>query len=1089
MPQIDNYYNRFSEAKHYEEMLFRDGYGMQASEMNEMQSIEDARITKLARALFADGDVINGGSVKINAANGRVEATAAEIFAAGRIWTVPAANFTIPKTGTVAIGIFLTEQIISEHEDTGLRNPALGFSTTGEAGAWRKKITAAWGYASSNTANFYAVYEAVNCILNVKEAPPNLEAFNLAIARYDRDSTGGGTYICNGMLVAAENVSDLTRQYFTVGAGRARVNGAGIEVHAGMRLPYNTGPNLREIDTEVISATGAASQTVKVAHPPVWQYDNLRVTRRKTVSIVHGNYLGCTDALPDTSVLQIISVVQSGTTYAAGTSYNRVGDTLDWSLSGPEPAAGSTYQVTYDYLLSHVAPVSPTKDGFVVQNAVAGSSIMISYKQALPRIDCLCVSDLGEFRFLQGPANEYGARPPQIPASLLKICSISQDWRKAPTVSNDGVRCVSFGRMAEWQEMIYWCVNEVARNRLEMDASTREAGTKVGMFVDPLLDDTMRDQGISQTGAVFDGCLTLAIDAVVLRPGADIKKARCAAYSVAELFSQPLATGGMKVNPYMAFAIPEGKATINPSVDRWTEEQTVWASTITQKFYTSENRTVAGQTVNRYRASSRATGVLLGTSESTSSSSETSTRQETVIDDLGTKTSAVAVLRQITISFTLEGFGPGEILQAINFGGVNVALPANRTAGSDGTLTGSFTIPANVPAGSKQVEFRGSASVAYATFVGQGTLAVRTLRKIQNVYSHTVNTTTVTTTRIISSDPLAQTFTVEQDVMLTGVDLWFRARGTTNAQVQIREVENGYPTSVVLAEALIRPAAQVVNGGQTRCQFDYPLPLEAGVEYAIVILCNDAITELAIAEMGKFDSTRQQWVTAQPYVVGVLLSSSNAKTWTAHQDADLKFRLLRASFTATSANISLGTVALPAGTTDILLTGAAELPGASCWHDYALVLPSGRGTLALSDGQSVSLAAAVSGNASLTARLHGDSDFSPILWSGTQIIAGKLRSSGDYVSRSIVTTDANRAVLIFDAWQPSGSTITAQIQIDSGSWQNMTLAGTTPQDNGVIERRYEKALSGAAKVKIKLTLAGSAAARPCVYDIRLIAVK
>ncbi|MBD5641870.1 MAG: hypothetical protein HDQ91_05585, partial [Desulfovibrio sp.] len=307
--------------------------------------------------------------------------------------------------------------------------------------------------------------------------------------------------------------------------------------------------------------------------------------------------------------------------------------------------------------------------------------------------------------------------------------------------------------------------------------------------------------------------------------------------------------------------------------------------------------------------------------------------------------------------------------------------------------------------------------------------------------------------------------------------------------VQIREVENGFPTSVVLAECLLRPNQEVVNGSHTRCLFDFPLPLEAGMEYAIVILCNDSVTELSIAEMGKFDASQQKYVTMQPYVVGVLLSSSNAKTWTAHQDSDLAFRLLKANFSATSANIELGNVTLPAGTTDILLTGAAELPGAACWNDYALVLPSGRGTLALTDGQSVSLNAAVSGSAKLTARLHGDKNFSPILWPGTQIIAGKLKTSGDYVSRSILTGGANKAILIFDEWKPSGSNITPQIQIDSGAWQAMTLAESINQDDGVVERRYEKPLSNATQVKIKITLTGTAQARPCVYNIRLMAVK
>lgn len=1085
---IANYWNRFDEAKNFTDVLLRDGYATQASEINEIQSIQDARITRLARSLFADGDVINGGAIQINATTGQAEATAGDIFAAGRIWSVPAASFTIPVRGSVAVGIYLTEKIISEKEDPSLLNPARGHASEGLPGAWRLRITAEWGFAAGEADNFYSVYDVTDGIMAVKEAPPNLESFNLAIARYDRDSTGGGTYVCNGMTVSAEPVTDLTRQFFTVAAGRARVNGAGIDVHSSMRIGHATGPDLREIDTEVIAATGAAAQTVKVAHPPVWEYVNLRVTHRKTVNVVHGNYTGCTDGLPDTSILNIISVVQGSTSYASGTSWVRVGDTLDWSPGGPEPAPGSSITVTYDYLNTNVQPESPTKDGFVVRNAVAGSSIMITYRQALPRIDVLCVSDLGEFRFLKGPASEYGCRAPQIPANLLALASIAQDWRATPSVTNDGIRAVSFGRMMEWQAMIDWCVAEVARNRLEMDAGTREAGAKIGMFVDPLLDDSMRDQGIAQTGAVFDGCLTLAIDAVVLNPGADIARPRGIAQTVGVLFSQLLKTGGMKVNPYMAFAIPEGKAVINPSVDRWTVNQTQWASEVTRTFYSSENKTV-NQTVNRYRSSGRAYGALLGSSSSSSTQSKTSTTQNTVTEDLGTKTSAIAFLRQIAVSFTLEGFGPGEVLKSINFGGVNVAITGGKTADANGVLTGSFTIPANMPAGARQVEFRGTASVAFATFVGQGTLAVKTLRKVQNVYSHTVNTTTVTTTRTISSDPLAQTFTVERDVMLAGVDLWFRVRGSTNAQVQIREVENGFPTSVVLAEALVKPSQQVTNGGHTRCLFDFPLPLESGVEYAIVILCNDAQTELAIAEMGKFDSSAQKWVTLQPYVVGVLLSSSNARTWTAHQDRDLAFRLLKASYSAKSASIELGNVSLPAGTTDILLTGAAELPGAACWNDYALVLPSGRGTLSLSDGQSVTLSQAVSGSAKLTARLHGDSEFTPILWPGTQIIAGRLRTSGDYVSRSIVTTGANKAILIYDEWKPSGSNITPQIQIDSGAWQALTLAESVNQGDGVVERRYEKALSGNSQIKIRLALAGSAAARPCIYNVRLMAVK
>ena len=174
-----------------------------------------------------------------------------------------------------------------------------------------------------------------------------------------------------------------------------------------------------------------------------------------------------------------------------------------------------------------------------------------------------------------------------------------------------------------------------------------------------------------------------------------------------------------------------------------------------------------------------------------------------------------------------------------------VNVGGTKVADANGRITGSFTIPPNTPAGVKQIEFKGKATKAYATFTGQGTLLVTTLRRVQNIYRHTTTTTTITTTtyvapvRVYNPDPLAQSFTLETEGQLAGVDLWFAARGTTNAQVQIREMDNGFPTSVVLAEAIVPPDKQIVGGGHTRVLFDAPLPLEAGTEYAIVILCHN----------------------------------------------------------------------------------------------------------------------------------------------------------------------------------------------------------------------------------------------------------
>lgn len=90
-------------------------------------------------------------------------------------------------------------------------------------------------------------------------------------------------------------------------------------------------------------------------------------------------------------------------------------------------------------------------------------------------------------------------------------------------VRNDGVRVVAFSDMEALAARVEYALQEVARQRLEADVATREAGARVGLFVDPLLDDSMRDQGIEQDAAIVNGFLTLPIAAKVYALSQDIQ--------------------------------------------------------------------------------------------------------------------------------------------------------------------------------------------------------------------------------------------------------------------------------------------------------------------------------------------------------------------------------------------------------------------------------------------------------------------------------------------------------------------------------------------------------------------------------------
>lgn len=396
-------------------------------------------------------------------------------------------------------------------------------------------------------------------------------------------------------------------------------------------------------------------------------------------------------------------------------------------------------------------------------------------------------------------------------------------------------------------------------------------------------------------------------------------------------------------------------------------------------------------------------------------------------------------------------------------------------ANAQGVVNGKFTIPAGVPAGSKLVTFRGSGgSTGQAAFIGQGTRITEVRR-------------TVNTVRQQFYDPLAQTFTLSEATQIAAVDLWFAALGTSDIEVQIRETANGVPTSAILAETRIKPSAANTSA-HTRVSFDSPVYLQADTEYALVALCDDATSALRMAELGKWDATNSRWVTSQPYQIGVLLSSSNASTWTAHQDRDLTFRLHRAVFSEVDKTVALGSVAVTAAT-DLILLAQDELPRSDTHIDYILGLPDGT-TLPVANGQQVRLAAAITGNVTVSARLTGSAGASPILFPGTQLVVGKVGAAGDYVSRAIPGGTNVRLKVVFDALIPGGASVAVKYKGgDVGdAWAAVPFVGSNPGDDGFHEITHEVAGVTEAMLQIKLELAGSTAARPRVKNLRFMTI-
>lgn len=411
------------------------------------------------------------------------------------------------------------------------------------------------------------------------------------------------------------------------------------------------------------------------------------------------------------------------------------------------------------------------------------------------------------------------------------------------------------------------------------------------------------------------------------------------------------------------------------------------------------------------------------------------------------------------------------------------------SADVNGVATGTFTIPADVTAGTKNVVFTGAGgSGATAVFLGQGTL----IEDVRQVVTQVTTTMWMDPPIFVQQDfvdPIAQTFTLEKPIQLEGVDLWFTAVGSTTVSVQIRETQVGYPTRTILADARLNPS-QITANQWTRFSFQLPTRLSADVEYAIVALCNDDVSSVAVAELGKFNPANQQWVTTQPYTVGVLLNSSNASTWTAFQDRDLAFRLSARSYTEFERVVDMGSVTL-SNATELLVMPMIESPASTSVGELELSLPDGS-VVKAGNGQRVAFTAETSGTVGIKARLRAGQFSSSVIYPGTQIVQGRALASSDYVTRAIDADATGCTVkIIYDAVIPSGAAVVAEVSgIDAGdAWLAVTPVGIpklVDGDLGLYEYQFQRLAVSEAKIRVRLTLSGSASARPRVRNLRVI---
>jgi hypothetical protein len=254
--------------------------------------------------------------------------------------------------------------------------------------------------------------------------------------------------------------------------------------------------------------------------------------------------------------------------------------------------------------------------------------------------------------------------------------------------------------------------------------------------------------------------------------------------------------------------------------------------------------------------------------------------------------------------------------------------PSNLVSDAEGKIEGTFLIPStsSLKFRTGEQEFKllnisttvedDATSIAATTFISTGVLETR-----QKTIQSTRHIETLRITRIRRRrDPVAQSFRIDHiqnpnGIFLTKVDAFFASKDSTvPVQLQIRPVENGVPTGEPIPGAVKFLSPSSVNiastnlanvqAAPTNFEFDEPIYLPPGFDYAVVLLAETDDYTVYVAEVNEFllGSTSLR-VQKQP-TMGSLFLSQNGRTWTPDQTKDLMFKLYRADF-ETSGNTIL----------------------------------------------------------------------------------------------------------------------------------------------------------------------------------------
>lgn len=1129
------YNDRFNQTSNRTKVLFRPDRPLQQAELNELQSIAEHNLRRLGDSMFSDGAIQTGMAFSFNEA-GKITVDDGLIYLAGKVRVFKKQSIAFTKTGTENVGVKVVSSIVDYVQDPNLLDQTQNVESYLSPGADRLEEVV---MLTVNDESAPTVYRFEDGQLFLDPDRPEFSMLNTVLAQ--RTFEESGSYQVSGFKMWVEPSQTANMVDLVVDTGIAYVLGYRISKPTSTRITIPKSQEFREIVQET-STYSSTELKVKVGSNYVKAVNNVvarTVSPSGGVSVSKGTADG-RDALPaqytnidPTSVT--VYTNSPSKVYVKDVDYKIVQESgiqyVDWNanINGVEPATGTTYLLSFEYdrVMSLgtdykivTTPLGENIPGWTTDVSFSGmagikpkngGAVRVDYDYYLGRTDLVTLDSLGNFAVIQGQPDRDGTTkvPENVDPMTLKIGRVvlypNSDLANA---QNSAVKTL---RMEDLQKMKTRLEN-VEYNQsvmlLEQKATQSQDPLALrGVFVDAFTDFTKMDTGVSSVSLSLDDATmtlpTFTPDNQKFNP-AFVANASIAAswgrlvtapFTEKKEISQPLATSAWNVNPYAVYN-KQGVLTIDPASDNWIEEDFVtinnedhktaslnrwwahqgagdpWGQVSAENQHLIDNTTLTGGlswgSDFKLGVRNSAEGIMVTTAQAT-------------------RNEAIEFMRQIDINFSVNNLKPLTNNLYLTFDGVRVPVTPTGTtiAGSEagtvrsnsqGVATGKFTLPAGIRVGTREVTLQNADNLASTIYTAQGT------RKI--------TTDTITRTRVTFNliDPLAQSFAFPQPRVVSSVGVYFGSKSATdNVIMQIRGLsEGGLPNRTVYAERLLRPQdISVSEDGsvETKIALDDPLMVQAGESYCVVFLTDSQDYTMWVATMGEnLINNPSQTVVSQPFVNGVLFSSSNAVSWTVHNESDMKFNIYTAEFAETGV-IEFDTMTNIDSNGILLMASFLTPQNTGCTWEVKVISEAEAGTVSIDSVPWLPLInyAGVQtpflvATAKLRATFKANRYISPMLALDDLLFVNFVsETTGDYVTKTIDQSEApfNKVTMSYDLHAPAGSNVIPHYSLDGGqTWVVFTDTPSTSVSTAEFTRyTYEETVAAnSTSIKYKLVL-------------------